>query len=260
VLIGESADGGKTFKYKGLVTAVNGAHFVKITWQPLLIDNIWRLFGYVDFKYHPEDRPDGKGDQGLGAILFTPSFTSPFLINASSTLEVWSGGTWKPAQRCASGQYTFCLGFDADPDLPPPFDARGNRFPDLYKMTRYGNALELWSSGGTTTYPCTCNRPTGAQNVLMYSPVTTPTSRTQNPFSLIGAERSLLQKAVKVRCNPGTYTHSRKHPVRLEWTWNLLYSREFAHPNDITKECPPPLAGPYGWIIATQLTTNYNAP
>lgn len=257
VLIGESSDGGKSFKYKGLLTAANGAHFVKITWQPLLIDNIWRLFGYVDFKYHADDRTDGRSDQGLGAILFTPSYTAPFLIDGNARLEIWSGGAWKNVARCGTGsQYTFCVGFDTDPDLPPPFNMRDNRFPNLYKMARYGGALELWTSGGTTSYPCVCDRATGAQNVFYYFPVTTPVSRSQNPFSLIGPERALLQKATKIRCNPGSYSHSRKHPTRLEWTWNLIYSREFAKPEEISKECPAAMAGPYGWIIATQLATN----
>lgn len=257
VLIGESSDGGKAFKYKGLVQSTNGIAFVQIAWQPLLIDNVWRLFGYVDFKYHPENRSDGRNDQGLGAILFTPSFTAPFLIDANSTLEVWSGGTWKNVGRCAAGsQYTFCLGFDADPDLPAAYKGGANRHPDLYKMKRYGNALELWASGGAAD-TCVCDRESGWQNVFVYFPVTTPTSRSQDPFSLIGPRKQLLQTATKIRCNPGSYSQSRKHPTRLEWTYNLIYTREFARPDEITKDCPAPDAGPYGWIIATQLTTDY---
>jgi hypothetical protein len=261
VLLGESTDGGITFNWTDFLKTSNGVHFVKLTWQPITIGTTQYLYGYADFKYHPEERSDGRGDYGIGAIRFKPStsLSAPFLIDATATMEVWAGATaggWKPVPRCGSG-FTFCL--TVDPLIAIP----GERFPSLYKMTRYGNALELWtmvdaSSQSELTCPICPLETNLRQNAFGYRAVNDPATTSSDPFSLFSTPRRLLKQRVSapLRCTPGNYSHSRKHPTRLEWTLNLLYSRTFDKPG-VLNVCPPDgrVDGSEGWIVVTQLTT-----
>jgi hypothetical protein len=181
---------------------------------------------------------DITGLRGLGGIRFrhvaSPCANSPWCFPTQGALEVYSGGSWVVVPTCSSigdnSGYDYCL-------YTNPADPVGSRieidtitnqgyFPSLHQLQRFGNAYELWTHEVAPAKPgcCQTNQSLGT-TILQYQQVFPPTSLTQSPQSTLGPRFTLGESSPAVRCQPGGNAQSRFAPFRLEWTFDMLYSR-----------------------------------
>ncbi len=209
-----------------------GQSFAGVTWKEIAIQGTNYHWGFSFGKN------DITGLRGLGGVRFrhvaSPCSNSPWCFPAQGALEVWSSGQWVTVPSCSSigdtSGYDYCL-------YTNPGDPVGSRiqidtitgqgyFPSLHRLQRFANALELWTHELAPAKPncCQVNNDLGV-TILQYQQVFAPTALSQSPQSTLGPRLTLAEGNPAVRCQPGGNAQSRFAPFRLEWTFDMIYSR-----------------------------------
>lgn len=240
-LLGKSTDG-INWTWRRWLHVREGITLDQLAWKDISIGGTTYNYGFVSGLVGPI---------GLSAIRFKQDGTAggdwAFDTSSGSTaLAIWSNNSWVTVPTCASigdtSGYDFCMyrqpscgqvggACPDDKKIDPQIFLTNGRHPSLHRLEKHGNKYELWyhstlATTGTCGYEDPDDPTLNNANTFTYRQFTPPTTLTQDPATTVGPALFLKQEAVgPIRCMPARYRSSRATPFRLEWTFDMLYSR-----------------------------------
>lgn len=249
-LMGKSADGINNWTFRRFLRVREGITLDQIAWKDISIGGVTYNYGFVS---------GISNGIGITAIRLRQDGASggewAYDTSATSTaLAIWTASGWVTVPTCASigdnSGYDFCMYRDpicatsadlcpASAKIDPYMLFLNGRHPSLHRLEKHNGKYELWYHSARSR---PANKPTCGYedpvdptidnaNSFVYREFTPPTTTTglaANPATLLGPEFVLGEELVdadRIRCMPAMYRQARNTPFRLEWTFDMLYSR-----------------------------------